>query len=236
MQMPKDCGREDIATNDTKMGWRLLWLGLFNNPVELQQAIGKGASINNTISAALFSADRFDTDDAAAIMRMQVDHLPHHRHIGIEQIVGENHGKGFVLNEPFCAEHGMAKPECFSLTHIKTLDVVGLDGTQCIEYGFFVAHCKFCFELIGFVKVIFNGALVAAGDEDHFGDAGSDRFFDRVLDQRLVDDGQHFFRACFGGGQKTRAQSGNGENGFTDFFSHDVHRFGLSLRIAASVR
>ncbi|MNY74992.1 hypothetical protein D3C86_2141580 [compost metagenome] len=56
------------------------------------------------------------------------------------------------------------------------------------------------FQFIGLVEVVFDGALVAAGDEDHVGDAGRDGLLHRVLDQRLVDDGQHFLRLRLGGG------------------------------------
>jgi hypothetical protein len=41
-------------------------------------------------------------------------------------------------------------------------------------------------------------------------------FFDGVLNQRLVDDRQHLFRLGFGRGQKSGAESGNWENGFSN--------------------
>src|SRR5262249_17497419 len=40
---------------------------------------------------------------------------------------------------------------------------------------------------------------------------------DHILDERLVDDGQHFLRHRLGGGQDTGAETGDGEDGFADF-------------------
>ena len=68
------------------------------------------------------------------------------------------------------------------------------------------------------VEMVLDHALVAAGDEDEMLDAGLARFVDDVLDQRPVDDGEHFLRHRLGGGQEAGAQTGDGENRFTDRF------------------
>ena len=67
------------------------------------------------------------------------------------------------------------------------------------------------------VEVILDHALVAAGDEDEVLDAGFARLIDHVLDQRPVDDGQHFLRHRLGGGQDAGAEAGDRENSFADF-------------------
>ena len=66
------------------------------------------------------------------------------------------------------------------------------------------------------VEMIFDGVLAAAGDEDDVVDAGRDRFFDAVLDDRLVDERQHFLGLRFGGGEESGAEAGGGEDGFAD--------------------
>jgi hypothetical protein len=67
------------------------------------------------------------------------------------------------------------------------------------------------------VEMILDHALVAPGDEDEMLDAGLLGLVDHVLDQRLVDDGQHFLRHRLGGGQDAGAETGDREDGFTDF-------------------
>ena len=77
---------------------------------------------------------------------------------------------------------------------------------------------QFCFQFVSCIEMVFDGALVTAGYEDHFRDACGYRLFDRILDQRFVNDRQHFFRLRLGGWQKTAAETSNGENCFSDFF------------------
>ena len=66
------------------------------------------------------------------------------------------------------------------------------------------------------VEVILDRVLAAAGDEDDVVDAGRDRFLDAVLDDRLVDERQHFLRLRLGRGQEAGAEAGGGEDGFAD--------------------
>ena len=67
------------------------------------------------------------------------------------------------------------------------------------------------------VEIILDDVLVAAGDEDEVLDAGFARLVDHILDHRLVDDGQHLLRDRLGGRQKTRAETGHRDDGFSDF-------------------
>ena len=67
------------------------------------------------------------------------------------------------------------------------------------------------------VEMVLDHALVAAGDEDEMLDAGLLGLVDHILDQRLVDDGQHFLRHRLGGGQDAGAEAGDREDGFADF-------------------
>ncbi len=91
------------------------------------------------------------------------------------------------------------------------------------------------FEFVADVEMIFNGLLAAAGDDDDLVAAGCHRFFDAVLDDRLVDEREHFLGLGFGGGQEARAEAGGGENGFANFHGHKGSR-SLSEIILSFVR
>ena len=65
------------------------------------------------------------------------------------------------------------------------------------------------FELRIAVEMILDGALRAAGDEHQRLGARRQRLVHRILNQRLVDDRQHFLRARLGDGQKSRAAPGH---------------------------
>jgi len=72
------------------------------------------------------------------------------------------------------------------------------------------------FQLGRGVEMIFDGALVSASHEYKIGNPRSDGFFHRVLNEGLVDHGQHFLGHRLGGGQEAGAHAGDRENGFTD--------------------
>ena len=57
------------------------------------------------------------------------------------------------------------------------------------------------------VEVILQRGFAAAGHEHDVLDAGGQRLFDRVLDQRLVDDRQHFLGYRLGRRQEPGAQA-----------------------------
>ena len=63
------------------------------------------------------------------------------------------------------------------------------------------------------VEVIFDGALRGTGYEHETPCARSERLLDGILNQRFIDDGQHFLGASLGRRQKARATSGNRKYG-----------------------
>ncbi len=64
--------------------------------------------------------------------------------------------------------------------------------------------------------MVLDDALVAARDEDEMLDAGLTGLVDHMLDQRTVDHRQHLLRHGFGGGQKTRTEAGDRQDGFAN--------------------
>lgn len=92
---------------------------------------------------------------------------------------------------------------------------------QDVLLGLLAARGERRVELEHLVEMIFDDVFVAAGDEDEVLDAGFPRLVIDVLDQRLVDDGQHFLRHRLGGGQDAGAEAGDGEYGFANFHGTD---------------
>ena len=111
----------------------------------------------------------------------------------------------------------MAQAQRARLANEHAVHVVGLDVVHDLEQLGLVATLEFVFELESRIKMITDGALVAARDEDHFPYACRVGFVDRVLDQRLVDHRQHLFGNGLGGGQETRAQTTHRKNSFLNF-------------------
>jgi hypothetical protein len=68
--------------------------------------------------------------------------------------------------------------------------------------------------------MVFDDALVAAGDEDEMGDSRFACLVDRILDEGAVNHRQHLFRHGLRGRQEARSKSGDRENGSFDTFYH----------------
>ena len=66
--------------------------------------------------------------------------------------------------------------------------------------------------------MILDRALAAPSDKDHLFDPRLARFVDRILDQRPVDDWQHFLGDCLRRGEEAGAEAGDGKDGFADQF------------------
>ena len=113
----------------------------------------------------------------------------------------------------------MPQPQRFLLAHIGDVDHVG-DRAYGGQQICFVAGLQEVFELEAHVEMVFDGALAAASDNDDIRHARIHRFLDAILDQRLVDQGEHLFRLSFGGGKEARAETGGGKNRFADFGDH----------------
>src|SRR5262245_56454753 len=73
---------------------------------------------------------------------------------------------------------------------------------------------QFEFELA--VEMVLDDALVAARHEDEMLDAGLAGLIDHMLDQRTIDNRQHFLGHGLGGWQKTRTEAGDRQDGFAN--------------------
>jgi len=113
----------------------------------------------------------------------------------------------------------VSQAERLRLADVDAVDALGNGLAHDFEEFLLAAGLQLGFELVGFVEVVLDGALGAAGDEDELGDAGGHRFFHGVLDEGLVDDGQHFLGARLGGGEEPGAIPATGNTALrTAFF------------------
>ncbi len=143
--------------------------------------------------------------------------------VGVDEVIGEDHRERLVADDGRRAQHGVAEAERLGLPDVDAVDARRRGIFHRFQELALVSQRELGLELVGLVEVILDRALVAPGDEDHVRDAGRRGLLDRVLDERLVDDGEHFLGTRLGGGQEPAAESGNGEDGFGDFF-HELVR------------
>src|SRR5678815_1619481 len=70
------------------------------------------------------------------------------------------------------------------------------------------------------VEVVFDGALATTRNDDDLIAAGGERFFDSILNDRLVHQRQHLLWHCLGGGQESCAEACGRKDGFAYFHLH----------------
>ena len=120
------------------------------------------------------------------------------------------------------AQHGMPQTKRFSLTDVDAIDILGNHGAHELKQLGLAACFEFAFKLVGLVEMILDRALGAACDENHVGNAGGHRLFHSVLDQRFINDRQHFLRTGLGSWQKARPHASNRKYRFADFFHYST--------------
>jgi hypothetical protein len=77
---------------------------------------------------------------------------------------------------------------------------------------------KRTFQLDLAVEMVLNDVLIAPCDKDEMLDTGLSGFVDDVLDERPVNDPQHFLRHCLGGWEKSCAEACDREDSLADRF------------------
>ena len=97
----------------------------------------------------------------------------------------------------------MAQAQRLLLAHIGAVAGAKPRGFQHRERLAALGHRLF--QLERDVEMVLDRALAAPGDEDHLLDPRLARLIDRILDQRTIDDRQHFLGDCLGRGQKPGA-------------------------------
>ena len=123
--------------------------------------------------------------------------------------------EGFVADQLFGHQHGVAQAQRLFLAHVSDVNHVG-DLLHDLQQVGLAALLQHLFQLVADVEVVFDRALAAARDHDDLVAAGSHRFLDAVLDDGLVHQRQHFLGLRLGGGQEARPQSRGRENRFTN--------------------
>ena len=216
-------GSEDVAADDGEVRGRVFGLGLLDHVLDFEQAIAEaavdGLYVEDAVGRDHFAFDDLSRENGALGLIEDFDHLFEAGDLGVDDVIGEEHGEGFVADEFAGHEDGVAEAESFFLADVGDVDHVG-DGAHDLEQVGFLALFEHAFEFVADVEMVFDGLLAAAGDDEDLVAAGGHGFFDAVLDDGLVDQGKHLLGLGFGGGQEAGAQACGGEYGFADFHGH----------------
>src|SRR5258705_5092145 len=162
--------------------------------------------------------DFLDRDDVGIVGKLLVgnQHLRQAAALRLHQHIRQEQRKRLNADDFARGPHRMAEPERLLLARETGLAGGRQVAREEFKLGAAIALRQGQLEFELAVEVVLDDALVAAGDEDEMLDAGLTGLVDHMLDQRTVDHRQHFLRHCFGGGQKTRTEAGDRQDGFAN--------------------
>ena len=133
--------------------------------------------------------------------------------MAVDDVIREQHGEGLVSHQVARDQDGVAESQRFLLADVSYIEEPG-DRAHLLAQFDLAPPRELVLELERDVEMVLNRVFAAPGDEDHHRDARGGHFFNRVLHQGLVHDGQHFLGLRLGGGEEARAQSSHGQNRF----------------------
>ena len=137
------------------------------------------------------------------------------RAVADHHVIGEDHRKRLVPDQVLGHQHGMPQPELLLLADVRHLGKVA-DVANLPEHLDVALFLEQGLELVRQVEVVFDRALLAGRDDDDLLDARRDGLLDRVLDDRLVHQREHFLRLRLGGWKEPGAPAGGREDSFAD--------------------
>ncbi len=133
----------------------------------------------------------------------------------VNDVIGEEDGKGFVAHQVLGHQDGVALAQGRFLTNVADVGQVR-DLAHLRERAVVAFLAQEILQLKGNVKVILDGPLPPARDDDDLLNTRGHGLLDHVLNDGLIYQRQHLFGLRLGGGQESRSQPGGGENGLAD--------------------
>ena len=130
-------------------------------------------------------------------------HLRQACRCGVDQVIGQMHEEWFVADGGSRAKYGVAKAQGRTLADIDAGYAGWHDALYRREQLVLTGRGQRLLQFGIRIEVVFDRPFGAPGDKDQLGGTGIQRLLDRVLNQRLVDDRQHFLRASLGRRQES---------------------------------
>ncbi|PAV92554.1 hypothetical protein WR25_08362 [Diploscapter pachys] len=150
------------------------------------------------------------TDDVAADLFISCNHLRDEARRADHQFVRQQHRKRFVTNDFARAPDGVAEAQRLLLADIDR--AARLHARAVDDFEALAPRAHRVFQFVGDVEMVFERVLAPARNEDDLLDPRLERLVHRILDQRLVDDRQHFLRHRLGRRQEPGAEACDREN------------------------
>ena len=163
-EVMKYARRKDIAPDHRQRRWRRSGLGLLDHAADATDAPARrvGIGLDDAPAADLRGRHVHDADRRCALAPRDVHHLLGHRNFRIDQVVGEQHRERFVADHRLRAKDRVPQPERLGLADVNAIDARGHGGLHHLEQRMLVPRGELGLQLIRFVEVVLDRALVSA--------------------------------------------------------------------------
>jgi len=225
LQRVENLGFKNVAAHHGQVAGGVGRVWLFNNARHLQHPLRSMRAGHNAVLIGLAARHLLHGQHATVELTRHRHHLADDGAVRVDHVVGQEHGKRLVAHDGGRAQDGVAQAQGSGLAGVHAFHRVGNHVAHAVQQRALVLQFQVALQFRHPVEMVFDGALVAPGDEDQFRDARRHGFFDGILDQGPVHDGKHFFRHGLGGRKKTGAQAGNRKYRF----AYGMH--GVALRV-----
>ena len=187
---------------------------------------------HDAVLVGLVVRDFLDRDHAGIRGRGGLGHLAQGAGTTLveDQVIGQHHAERLVADHGACAKHRVAQAQRLGLGHEHRANMPRQGALDHGQQLFLALLRQLRLQLVGLVEVVGDGVLVAVGDEHQGVGAGIDGLVDGVLDQRAVQDRQHFLGHGLGRRQETRAQSGHREDDFAQRLAHAAPSLSVGMQ------
>src|SRR5579883_217711 len=214
---------QDVAPGDRKVRRRRALWRLFDHSIHLEHLAVALADPANAVLVSAILGYRFHCDQIGLLAKFgrRLDHLCEASRRMKHEFVRQHHGERLIADDIARTPDRVTKPQRRLLACKADGAGFRLVAGQNFHLCFLAARLKRGVKFVHAIEMILDHALVAAGDKDEMLDAGFPGLVEHILDQRLVDDGEHLLGHRLGGGQHAGAETGDGKDGFADFHGVD---------------
>ena len=223
LELVEDLWRQHVAADDREVRGRGPEFRLLDESGDLTEAlivlVRAVGGADDAVARRVLGRDLADREHGAVGLLVGVDQLADGGPVADHDVVGQEHGEGLVADEVLGHEHRVTEAELFLLADVGDLGEVAdvPDLAELLDLPLFLEEML---ELVRQVEVVLDRPLLARGDDDDLLDAGRHGLFDRVLDDRLVDERQHFLWLRLGRREESGTPAGCREDCFSD--AHDT--------------
>src|SRR5215212_4852874 len=230
LELVEDLRRQDVAADDRQVRRCVGGRGLLDDARHAPQAITVEVrvvrlAVDDAVARDLLVRDTHDRDDRRVRPLVRVDQLADRRSVSDDDVIGQQHRERLVADEVLGHQDRVSQPELLLLANVRELSEVA-DRPDLAELLDLALLLEDVLELGVQIEVVLDRPLVRRGDDDDLLDAGGNRFLDAVLDDRLVDQWQHFLGLGLGRREEARAPAGSRENSLSDAQSNLVAGIG----------